>query len=309
MIPRLSLLEQELMQRQTPTMRPADQKPRVSAEPEKVDPYAEGVGTRGLEGPSPFSVQQAYELVKGMLGDPDNLNPAEMGAVGAVNIPTSALKELLVETSRKPFKNDYLNMLYRPDLSGSTDVAGTLIGADSIPDPNIIRIKRPLTRDQRIRYNVLADPDYQLKLRGAQEELYAKTQRILERLGAHDPHTKVKAYRHGNLRQHPGVLTPTALQPENVLGFDPQQVIDYNVPRKDIKMLIGLLRRGDDITTTEALVPAGTLWRSFVNQKPMSGLDRWPNPYRRPGTTAPDPAETFFNRVLRERRPQWPSRD
>jgi hypothetical protein len=124
------------------------------------------------------------------------------------------------------------------------------------PPPPVARAEPSIPRSER---------------RVAQEEMYRITQELLEKAGIGADQT-VTLHRGGRLSPSRSQLTPTTVDPraaENWAAMHQQpDFVSYEVPRKQVRALAGILGRGDDLTLSEMLIPSHVLKKSAVAGTP-----------------------------------------
>ena len=208
-----------------------------------------------LRQPAGAALQVLLDLVGA--DDPNQI----MGTAAGVKIPqlgqelSSGLAKELMKRARSPILRDS----HLPNEVGSGDVASLLSGVR----PNTrITVGVPWAPMSLQAQDVLKP----WELKAAREEFYEMSQKALEKIGV-KPDEAVDLYRTGFVPQSKYLLTPTHVDStmtdywgRHKVDRGPQSV-KYEVPRTDISGLLGLLRRGDDLTAGEVLVPAGVLRR------------------------------------------------
>ena len=71
----------------------------------------------------------------------------------------------------------------------------------------------------------------------------------------------VELFRAGPIPEARQLLTPTHIDPSFPEFWNKKPFGTYEIPRERIRALVGLLRRGDDLTEGELLVPAHDMVR------------------------------------------------
>ena len=196
------------------------------------------------------------------------LSPAKLGpaVAGTVRIPFDKLQEALEGglgwDLLKKGQSRLLKSAYDPRGVGSSEAARIASGMrpshSSAMGGNIPRDYQVGGLDA-LPYGRMPDPVSRADARLAQRELYKVSQRALDELGVPADET-VELFRTGPVPKTPYALTPTHVSDEEIRYWGKYPVsVPYQVPRKDIRALVGLLHRGDDLTAGEILVPSHSL--------------------------------------------------
>lgn len=160
--------------------------------------------------------------------------------------------------------------LSRPELDMASRLGGGKIGAieETVGSPGVARIASGQTFSggkPGLELGKSGIPRHEIRL--AQEELYRISQALLDEMGI-PAHESVDLFRGGPIRLPDYFLNPTSVDRETAERFIPHDRFDpvaYEVPRKSIRALPGILARGDDVTLSEMLVPAADLKRSRIS--------------------------------------------
>lgn len=214
-----------------------------------------------LRQPAGAALQALLDLIGA--NDPNSI----MGTAAGVKIPqlgqelSSGLAKELMKRAKSPILRDS----HLSNEVGSGDVASLLSG---------VRPNTRITTDVPWAPISLQARDVlkPWELKAAREEFYDLSQKALDKLGVKSDDA-VDLYRTGFVPKSKYLLTPTHVDPMQTdywgihkAARGPQSV-KFEVPRTDISGLLGLLRRGDELTAGEVLVPAGVL-RSVTQMLP-----------------------------------------
>ena len=180
-----------------------------------------------------------------------------MGTAAGVKIPNlgQELSSGLAHELMRRMKSIVLKSLYGPEDITSTAAASALSG---LRGPTAFKPGIP---------RVWTMGDYKpWELHQARDEFYNLSQKALDELGVPGD-ALIDLYRTGQLPKSKYLLTPTHVDPQEALYWRHGQEgvprgVQFEVPRTDIAGLVGLLRRGDNLTAGEVLVPSGVLQRA-----------------------------------------------
>ena len=233
-----------------------------------------------LRKPAGMAMQGLMDVFGGEEADVSQAAPTPLTpAVGAVRIPLDRLSNLLKSGFAEDMidrvaKSRILKNAYAPRNVGSPEVAR--IASGMRPERH-----RTVGWQSKFHDSSIDEPQFsgipygstKADARLASQELYDLSQRTLDELRVPKDET-VELFRSGTLPKSKHLLTPTHVdvdQASNWKSFD-QPFNKYEVPRKDIRALVGLLQRGDDLTTGEILVPSHTLAETAI-MPPVKGPD------------------------------------
>mgnify|MGYP001605979972 CR=1 FL=1 len=180
-------------------------------------------------------------------------------AAAAVRIPLSRLQNLFksgfADDMIQGAKSPALREMYDPDeimsdeiarlASGMRSAEGAYLSTGTAPKPVIPGLD-------------LMPPRSKADSRLASQELYNISQRALDELRVPKGES-VEVFRSGPIPQAGHILTPTHIEPDMAQFWNKTPFGAYNVPREQIRALVGLLRRGDEITAGELLIPSHSL--------------------------------------------------
>lgn len=222
---------------------------------------------RPLQKPAAMLGSLAKDFLGGDEPDISQLGPAAPLTTIPMWKLSNALKSGMADELLETVKSPVLKRLVRPNEETSSEVASALSGLR--PASSLTRYVPP--RFQSSYADRLVRQEPASAFRQASEEMYRITQKALERLGI-SPGEEVDLWRKGPVPKTPYLLTPTHIDPEYAgawRGHRGSQFNKFSVPREHIRALVGLLKRGDDLTLGEALVPARKLAEAAELEAPI----------------------------------------
>lgn len=206
--------------------------------------------------PAGAALQGLKDLFGGDTADVSQIAPTPLAAT---NVPLWKLSNLLksgfARDKISKAKSPILKQIYRPDTSGSSELASRLMGYQPRRSPK--GLEPPIRMAERE------------NLRQAREELYGISQQALRELGI-QPEEAINLYRQGPIAKSKWALQPTHVDPDIIESWDPMHRFhQFEVPSKNVEALAGLLRQGDDLTLGEMLVPTKSLLAGRVPNTPV----------------------------------------
>ena len=215
-----------------------------------------------LRKPAGMALQGLMDIFGGG-GDVSDVAPTPMTpAAAAVRIPFNQLQNLLrsgfAEDMISKAKSPTLRGMYDPDMAGSPDIARIASGIRSGSSARMAgHTPKPVIPGLDLQ-EATSKADSRL----AAQELYNISQRALDELRV-PKNESIEVFRRGYVPSSKELLTPTHVDDDLIQSWrawdDRTQLNKYNVPREQIRAIVGLLRRGDDLTEGELLIPAHNL--------------------------------------------------